>query len=85
MTSSRATTFSTESIDLAAFLVAAGHELAVTCPPGSTRALFVFDVSNSLHADIIGYESGAQLPAKRLLNARSRLFREASQAVRERG
>jgi len=80
MPSSRAT-FTTESIDLAAFLATAGHEPTITCPTGSTRALFVFEATDNLHTAIIAYEQGGELPAKRLLNSRSWLFREASRVV----
>jgi hypothetical protein len=82
MPSSRAT-FTTESIDLAAFLATAGFESTITCPPGSTRALFVFEASDNLHSSIVEYEQGGELPSKRLLNRRSWLFRQASAAVRK--
>lgn len=85
MKSTRATTFSTESIDLASCLATAGHEPHITCPPGSARALFVFEASEGLYAAIIAYEQGGELPAKRLLNRRSWLYREASRVVRDRG
>ena len=74
--------FSTESIDLAAYLTSAGHELTVSCAPDSRRALFQFAETEALHQAIVSYEGGAQQPAKRLLNIRSRLYREASQVVR---
>jgi len=74
--------FRTESIDLAAFLSTAGHELTISCAPDSCRALFQFIETEALHQAIVSFESGAQQPAKRLLNIRSRLYREASQVVR---
>ncbi len=80
MTSTRV--FRTESIDLAAFLSTAGHELTISCAPDSRRALFEFIETEALHHAIVSYEGGAQQPAKRLLNIRSRLYREASQVVR---
>ena len=75
--------FSTESIDLAAFLMTAGHDPAVYRNPDSPRAVFVFDEDGKLHEAIVAYERGAALPAKKLLNARSYLFREASRVCRE--
>ena len=81
MTSTRV--FRTESIDLAAFLSTAGHELKISCVPDSRRALFQFFETEALHQAIVNYEGGAQQPAKKLLNVRSRLYREASQVVRE--
>ena len=83
--SQRDQVFQTESIDLAAFLVTAGHKPQISRQPGGKRAAFSFEESNALHEAIIAYERGAALPAKRLLNARSWLFREASQVVREGG
>ena len=75
--------FQTESIDLASFLVAAGYESAIYRNPGSTRAVFEFTETDDLHQSIISYERGAALPAKKLLNCRSWLFREASRICRE--
>lgn len=80
MTSTRV--FSTESIDLAAYLTSAGHELTVSCAHDYRRAQFQFVETEALHQAIVSYEGGAQQPAKRLLNIRSRLYREASQVVR---
>ena len=80
MTSTRV--FRTESIDLAAFLTSAGHETTIRRAPDSLRALFEFTETEALHQAIVSYEGGAQQPAKRLLNIRSRLYREASQVVR---
>jgi len=85
MPSTRGTTFTTESIDLAAFLATAGYEPSITCPPGYTRAVFTFDASGDLHDAVLQYEQGGELPAKRLLNRRSWLFREASRVVRAGG
>ena len=81
MTSQRV--FETESIDLAAFLMTARHETTINLSPEGRRALFYFHEDDDLHAAIVAYESGASLPAKRLLNSRSYLFREASRVVRE--
>jgi len=75
--------FEIESIDLASFLATAGHEVSVFCKPTGRRAVFSFKEDAKLHEAIVAYERGASLPAKRLLNARSWLFREASRAVRE--
>ena len=74
--------FRTESIDLAAFLVTSGHEPHIFRSPHERRAIFEFSDSDSLLKAIVSYEGGSPLPAKRLLNVRSRLFREASQAVK---
>ena len=74
--------FRTESIDLAAFLVTAGHEPHIFRNPHERRAIFEYTESDDLLRAIISYESGSSLPAKRLLNVRSRLFREASQVVK---
>ena len=75
--------FRTESLDLAAFLATTGFEPQISCPHGSNRALFTFDGSRELTAAVLQYEQGGELPAKRLLNRRSWLFREAGRAVRE--
>ncbi|GLI37754.1 hypothetical protein GHYDROH2_12550 [Geobacter hydrogenophilus] len=80
MTSSRV--FTTESIDLAAFLVATMHEVTVLLAAGGRRVLFEFSDTEELRNAIISYELNAILPAKRLLNSRSYLFREASRVVR---
>lgn len=74
--------FRTESIDLAAFLVTAGHEPHIFRNPHERRAIFEFAETDNLLKAIVGYEGGSTLPAKRLLNVRSRLFREASQVVK---
>jgi hypothetical protein len=74
--------FEIESIDLASFLATAGHEVTVYCKPTCKRAVFSFKEDANLHTAIVAYERGASLPAKRLLNARSWLFREASSVVR---
>ena len=74
--------FRTESLDLAAFLVTAGHEPHIFRNPHERRAIFEFTETDDLLRAIINYESGSSLPAKRLLNIRSRLFREASQVVK---
>jgi len=79
----RTRVFETESIDLASFLAAAGYEPTIVCSSGNTRAVFVFQETDNLHKAIISYESGGELPAKRLLNRRSWLFRRASEVVRE--
>jgi len=75
--------FRTESLDLAAYLATAGFEPQISCPPGCCRALFTFYGGRDLHNSVLQYEQGAPIPAKRLLNRRSWLFREASRAARE--
>jgi hypothetical protein len=77
--------FETESIDLATFLATAGYEVSVHCSRMGARAVFTFQENGKLHEAIVAYERGTSLPAKKLLNVRSRLWREASQAVREGG
>ena len=74
--------FRTESLDLAAFLVTSGHEPHIFRNQHEKRAIFEFSDSDDLLRAIINFESGSALPAKRLLNVRSRLFREASQVVK---
>jgi hypothetical protein len=75
--------FATESIDLASFLVIAGFKPTIYRSLSGNRAVFEFAESNEIHQAIVNYERGASLPAKRLLNARSLLFREASRVCRE--
>jgi hypothetical protein len=75
--------FITESIDLASFLATAGYSPTIFPNPTGTRAVFCFIETDRLHQEIVNFERGASLPAKKLLNIRSRLFREASMAVRE--
>jgi len=74
--------FQTESLDLAAYLVTAGFEPDIVRAPIEKRAIFEFTETEELRLAIVSYEGGASLPAKRLLNIRSRLYREASQAVK---
>lgn len=81
MTSQRV--FKSESIDLAAFLSTAGHPPTIYRDPTGKRAIFEFAENDQLHEAIVAYERGASLPAKRLLNTRSWLWREASRVVRE--
>ena len=76
--------FETESIDLASYLMAAEHDVAIQ--PSllyDRKATFRFGDDAGLRDAIVAYESGASLPAKRLLNSRSYLFREASRVARE--
>lgn len=75
--------FSTESIDLASFLVTAMHEVTVLLAAGGRRALFEFSDTEELRNAIVSYQQNALQPAKKLLNVRSYLFREASRVVRE--
>jgi len=71
--------FQTTSIDTAANLTALGFTSAVL-PGPDNRAIFEFQDSEELRAAIIDYERGGF--AKRLLNTRSRLYREASEVMR---
>jgi methyl coenzyme M reductase beta subunit len=80
MTSPRV--YASTSIDLFAFLAAIGYIVAVIAKPGETRATFEVTQTPNLFTDIAAYEANAPAPAKRLLNARSRLFRQASDAVK---
>ena len=73
--------FSTESLDLAAYLVTAGFVQEIVRAEDLRRALFEFRETEELRQAIVSYEGGASLPARRLLNVRSRLYREASQVV----
>jgi len=77
--------FETESIDLAAYLAATGVNPAFERVVGSNRALFTFPETQELLAAVVDYERGAALPAKRLLNVRSWLYREASNIVKRGG
>jgi len=77
--------FETDSIDLASFLATAGVNPTIEKVVGSNRALFTFTQTPELLAEIIDYERGAALPAKRLLNVRSWLYREASNVVKRGG
>jgi hypothetical protein len=81
MTSQRV--FETGSIDLAAFLATAGHDVTICHKAVGKRAVFGFAESEELYQAIVNYARGAALPAKRLLNSRSWLFREASRVCRE--
>lgn len=77
--------FETDSIDLASFLVAHGAHPTIEQAPCGKRALFTFSETTELLAAVIGYETGAALPAKRLLNVRSWLYRQASDVVKRNG
>ncbi len=75
--------YKTTSIDLATFLAVLAYIVTATKPSdGDNRAVFEIEQKPELFQDIAAYESGATAPAKRLLNIRSRLFREASAVVR---
>jgi hypothetical protein len=74
--------FRTESLDLAAYLVTAGFVPEIVRAEDLRRALFEFKETEELRQSIVSYEGGASLPARRLLNVRSRLYREASQVVK---
>ena len=74
--------FETESIDLAAYLVTAGNEPTIHSNLTGKRAVFMFAESDELYRAVVNYERGDSLPAKRLLNSRSWLFREASRVCR---
>ncbi|HTP64341.1 MAG TPA: DUF5659 domain-containing protein [Geobacteraceae bacterium] len=74
--------FRTESLDLAAYLVTAGFVPEIVKSEDLRRALFEFKETEELRQAIVSYEGGASLPARRLLNVRSRLYREASQGVK---
>lgn len=73
--------FETESIDLASFLVTATLEVNILLAYGGRHTLFAFSDTDELRNAIIAYECDATLPEKKLLNARSHLFREASRVV----
>lgn len=77
--------FKTESIDLASFLTVDGATPTTERAEGGKRALFTFTESPELLESVVNYERGAALPAKRLLNVRSWLYREASNVVRLKG
>ncbi len=74
--------FETTSIDTAANLSALGFHCEVLQDPDGNRAIFEFEDTDGLRAAIIDYERGGF--SKRLLNTRSRLYREASTVVRRR-
>ena len=74
--------FRSESLDLAAYLVTAGFVPEIVRAEDLRRALFEFKETEELRQAIVSYEGGASLPARRLLNVRSRLYREASQVVK---
>lgn len=75
--------FETENIDLSSYLVTTGNQPSILHNTSSNRAVFSFPETTDLLHKIVEYERGAVLPAKRLLNTRSYLFREASRVVRE--
>ena len=75
--------FRTESLDLAAYLVTAGFVPEIVRDSEQKRAIFEFKETEELRQAIVSYEGGSSLPARRLLNVRSRLYREASQVVKE--
>jgi len=77
--------FETDSIDLASFLATYSASPTIEKAPSGNRALFTFIETPELLAAVIDYERGAVLPAKRLLNVRSWLYREASNVVKRGG
>jgi hypothetical protein len=82
---SRQRVFETTSIDLGSYLAADGAPPTIEHVTGSNRALFSFIETVELLAAIVDYERGAAIPAKRLLNVRSWLYREASNVVKRGG
>jgi hypothetical protein len=74
--------FETTSIDLGSYLAAAGAPPTIERVIGGNRAMFTFTETPELLASIVEYERGGSLPAKRLLNVRSWLYREASTVVK---
>jgi len=74
--------FRAESLDLAAYLVTAGFEPDIVRSSSERRAIFEFQETEDLRTAIVAYEGGASLPARRLLNMRSRLYRDASRIVK---
>lgn len=74
--------FRTESLDLAAYLVTAGFEPDIVRSQAEKRAIFEFQETEELKTAIVAYEGGASLPARKLLNMRSRLYRDASRIVK---
>ncbi len=77
--------FQTESLDLASYLAVAVAAPVIELATRGKRALFTFPETTDLLTAVVNYERGESLPAKRLLNARSWLFREASSVVKNGG
>ena len=74
-----ASSYETESIDVAAYLVTLGHEMIVVPQHGTRRATFRFPANNELYRSIADFTSGHEAPARHLLNVRSWLYRRASE------
>jgi len=72
--------YKSTAIDMAAYLAAQGFYYEVFRENGNTSAVFGFEDSPELRATICDYQSGGF--AKRLLSARSRLYREASEVMK---
>lgn len=71
--------YETTSIDCASYLAALGFPVSVLRGTGSF-AVFEFEDIQELHDAIVDYERGGF--TKRLLNTRSRLYREASDVMK---
>lgn len=71
--------FETMSIDAASNLAALGFPVSVR-HSGDKYAIFEFQDTPELREAIVDYERGGF--SKRLLNARSRLYREASEVMK---
>jgi|GEM_PF-2381792 len=75
--------YQTTAIDMAAYLLAQGFYYEVFRESGNNCAVFGFEDSPELRATICDYQQGGF--AKRLLSARSKLYREASDVMRRGG
>lgn len=71
--------YETTAIDAASYLAALGFEVSIN-NTGERYAIFAFEDSPELRDAICDYERGGFM--KRLLNTRSRLFREASEVMK---
>lgn len=76
------TTFETDSVDIASYLITLGHEATIAPQHGSRRAVFKFTATNELYKAISEFTIGFPVPANRLLNTRNWLFRRASEIGR---
>ncbi len=72
--------YQTTAIDMAAYLLAQGFYYEVFREGGNHSAVFGFEDSAELRASICDYQQGGF--AKRLLSARSKLYREASEVMK---
>lgn len=77
--------YETTDLKLAAFLAATGHWPRAIRKPDETKATLVFPDTPAVRDGIAGYERGAQIAAKLLLEVYGNIYHLAAKTMRFRG